>query len=278
MNNKGKQRNDNSNESTFKKWAIRLGFGAFLIGGAYIAVKEYKRLTNVPPECEDDEVSSTNDRTKKDEDIRPDIDYFSSKDILNELKTQVENESTFGPGDLIVLDYDDEGELNEIHENFSAITYHESNGEKDGRFNLIVKISNSKLERDFDDEEILEKEFRLMMNEVKDSNSNFRSIRYGLRSMAFVGEVNGKSASKLSYSELRKLDVLEGTRYISIDLYRCESEDGVNFLTKLFKRMHPEGSEEGNVKNYMPIIIVMDEGVMSVPENKVVRNFLKIDK
>lgn len=278
MNEKGKNRDNNSNknvQSPFMKWAIRLGFGAFLLGGAYLAVKEYKKLTEVPPECEDDETSSTNDRTRIEEEIKT-VDYNSSREILDELKSQLEDESMFGPGDLIVIDYDEEGELDKIHRNFAAVTYHESDGERDGRFNMIVKVRDGNLEMDFDGEnEILEKRFKDMIDEAKGGNPNFRKIKCSIKSLAFIGEVDGRSVSSLSYSELRKLDSLEGIRYMSIDLYRCESEHGIDFLVKLFKMMHPEGCEEDNIINYMPIIIVTCDGTMSVPENKVVRNFIK---
>lgn len=278
MNEKGKNRDNNSNknvQSPFMKWAIRLGFGAFLLGGAYLAVKEYKKLTEVPPECEDDETSSTNDRTRIEEEIKT-VDYNSSREILDELKSQLEDESMFGPGDLIVIDYDEEGELDKIHRNFAAITYHESDGERDGRFNMIVKVRDGNLEMDFDGEnEILEKRFKDMIDEAKGGNPNFRKIRCSIKSLAFIGEVDGRSASSLSYSELRKLDSLEGIRYISIDLYGCESDDGVDFVRRLLSLMHPDGGEYGSELDLMPVILVMENGRMELPSNNVVRNFFK---
>lgn len=273
--------------SPWKKWLTRFGIGAFMIGAGVVAYNEYKRLTEVPEECEDDETSSTNDsnNARKDEEITEinEIDYFDKSELLNELKSELENHQLFGPGEIIVLDYNeddldaDQKCLDDIHGKFVAVRYYEFNGNKDGRFNLVIKLPG-KVEKSLDEDEVepLEKSFKDLVNEAKELDySSFKKIKAGVRSLAFIGEIDGKNVSDLTYSELRKLDSLEGIRYISIDLYGCESDDGVDFVKRLLSLMHPDGGEYGSELDLMPVILVMENGRMELPSNNVVRNFFK---
>lgn len=278
-NNNNREYNSKRVESPFYKWAVRIGLGLFLTGGAYLAYKEYKKLTSVPDENADGERSSSTNDSEDKKDIKQQIefDYFSEHDMIAAIKCELNDESLFSAQDIIILDYEDQGEIDDSNDTFTLVRYLEATGKKDGRINLIIKLVG-KLEDTFDDKEMLEKRLSDMVNELKEIDDEFRHIRCGVKSLAFIGEVDGKNVEDLTYRELRKLDSLEGIRYMSIDLYGCESEDGVDFVRRLLKEFHPEGGEEGSVLDFMPIVLATENGSIELPENYVVRNFMKTRK
>lgn len=274
-----KGNNSNKVESPWYKWGVRIGLGLFLAGGAWVAYNKYKECTEVPDdENVDGEGSSSTNDSKDKEDIEQsnavEYDYHIESDMMAAIKDRIDDDSLFGAEDLIYLNYEDKGEIDENNKKFVVVRYLEATGKKDGRVNLVIK-SRGKLERTFDDREALEQKFIDILNEVKDLDSDFRRIRFSIKSQAFVGEIDGKDLEDFTYRELRELDELEGVRYMSIDLYGCESEDGVDFVIRLLHQFHPNWDED---VDYLPIILETETGYIELPENQVVRNFLKTIK
>ena len=278
MNKEGKNLNGKSvNPSNKKRKTLITGL---LIGGAILGAflysckksRDSKQDVKNEPSKYPNEVNSVDDKQE--------IDYNDGAQLLEELKSKLIDDFIFGSKDIIIVrNNSDDNDLDEIHSSYALVEYMESSEKFDGYVGVTLKLNDtlySSKRTELVSDPTHEK-LRWLVRELKESNASYSKVSFSSKALGFYFETeDGNYGENLKYTELRSLESISGFRYIEFRFFHCENDNGLNFIKEFLKLLHPNGGEEDNNFDIMPIIMSFtDEGIRQYEGNNITDKYLR---